>query len=168
MEELIHMCYMVYISTDSPLDIAQTNTSLIRFSKITDASVDRCLELLAFQHKWSVEAKDNGCGCAFRHLHPDSIELGFREPEDWCPEEPDAIEATQELRSRLIALLDSGYHVDLLDKWDDAGPQDIVNLDVDLDAIPAKAFILFENHKFALTKKTIKNYSSPNRKKSAP
>ena len=44
----------------------------------------------------------SGCSCTFRHLY--SIELGFGEPVDWYPEEPDAIEATIQLASTIRRL----------------------------------------------------------------
>jgi hypothetical protein len=78
--------------------------------------------------------------------------LGFGEPVEWYPEERDEIEATCELYATLSSRLSSGYQVDLLDRWHGAQPADITTLDVSLNAVPANAFRLFENHKFRLKK----------------
>jgi hypothetical protein len=72
------------------------------------------------------------------------------EPQDWCEEDPEAIEATLELYARLFSLLESGYQVDLIDRWFDAKPESISTLEVSLDAVSAKSFILFEGYKFNL------------------
>jgi len=69
---------------------------------------------------------------------------------EWYPEEQDELEATRELYATLASLLSSGHHVDLLDRWSGALPEDITTLDVLLGDVPENAFRLFENHKFRL------------------
>ena len=81
-----------------------------------------------------------------------SIELGFREPEEWYKEEQDELDATRELYAHLTSLLAAGHDVDLIDRWEGAGSDDITTLDVSLDEVSQGAFRLFENHKFRLKK----------------
>jgi hypothetical protein len=145
------MCYMTHISTDCPHDLGQSNTDLLRFRKQTDANTDPCIGLLAFPNKWFVESIAE-CSCTFRHLHPSCIQLGFMEPQDWCEEDPEAVAATLELYARLVSLLESGYQVDLIDRWFDATPESITTLEVSLDVVSAQAFTLFEGYKFILKK----------------
>lgn len=151
------MCYGVYISTDSSEDLARRNSELVRFEKVTDPSTDPCIRLLDFPNQWYIGSK-SGCSCTFRHLA--SIELGFSEPEDWCKEEQDELDATLELYSILAFLLSAGHKVDLVDRWEGSGPEDIKTLDVSLDDVSEKAFRMFENHKFRFKKgKTQQNAS---------
>ena len=74
------MCYGVYISTDSPENLAERNSALVRFEKVTDVDAAPCIGVLDFPNQWCVGSK-SGCSCTFRHLY--SIELGFGEPESW-------------------------------------------------------------------------------------
>jgi hypothetical protein len=145
------MCYRVYISTDSPRNLAESNSELVRSEKVTDPNSDLCISLLEFPNKWYVGSK-SGCSCTFRHLHPASIELGFSEPEDWYKEEKDEIDATRELYGTLSDILSSGHQLDLVDRWEGSQPGDITTLDVSLDKVSERAFRMFENHKFRLKK----------------
>ena len=144
------MCYRVYISTDSDDDLSKRNSVLVHFEKLTDTNAGSCTQLLGFPNKWYVGSKSE-CSCTFRHLI--SIELGFGEPEDWCEEEQDNLDATKELYRTLNYLLSSGHKVDLVDQWYDIKPEDITTLDVSLDEVSESAFIMFENHKFRLKKR---------------
>ena len=141
------MCYEVYLSTNSQEDLTFRNSELVRFKRVADPSTDPSLCLLDYPNSWYVGSKSE-CSCTFRHLH--SIELGFGEPVEWYPEEQDELEATRELYATLASLLSSGHHVDLLDRWSSALPEDIKTLDVSLGNVPENAFRLFENHKFRL------------------
>ena len=139
------MCYGVYISTDSFEDLARRNSELVRFEKVSDPSADPSIGLLDFPNKWFIGSK-SGCSCTFRHLS--AIELGFGEPEDWYEEEQDDLEATGELYGTLVLLLKSGHKVDLVDRWEGSGPENMRVLEVSLDDVSKKAFRLFEDHKF--------------------
>ena len=143
------MCYSVYISTDSPEDLSKHNSELVNFEKITDSENNPCIVLLEFSNKWYVGSK-SGCSCSFRHLL--SVDLGFSDPVDWYEEEQEYLDATRELYSTLSGLLSSGYHVDLIDPWYKAQPEDIITIEVSLDDISSTAFRMFENHKFKLMK----------------
>ena len=48
------MCYAVYISTDSPINLSESNSDLVRFEKVTDPYSDPCISLLEFPNKWCV------------------------------------------------------------------------------------------------------------------
>jgi len=141
------MCYEVYISTDSPEDLTQRSSELVRFKLATVLDDDTGLQILEFPHRWYVGSKSE-CSCTFRHLY--SIELGFGEPVEWYPEEQEDIDATQDLYGTLASLLSSGYRVDLLDRWMDAQAEDIMTVDVSFAEVSENAFRLFENHKFRL------------------
>ncbi len=144
------MCYSVYISTNSDEDLGNRNSELVRFEKIADSNTQPCTGLLGFKNKWFVGSK-SGCSCTFRHLY--SIEAGFGEPEDWCKEEQDDIDATKELYRALAFLLSDGYEVELLDCWWGTKPEKIITIDVSLDDVSESAFKMFENHKFRLKKR---------------
>jgi hypothetical protein len=145
------MCYMVYISTDSPKDFAECNSELILFESVTGPESDPCISVLEFPLKWLVRSK-SGCSCSFRHLYISSVALGFSEPEDWYKEEKDELDATRELYRVLNDILVSGYKIDLVDRWEGAEPEDITTLDVSLDEVTESAFRMFEDHKFRLKK----------------
>lgn len=143
------MCYSVYISTDSTMDLSERNTDLLRFKRIADSNVDPCTALLDFSNQWYVGSKSE-CSCTFRHLHTSAVDLGFGEPEDWCPEEQDEIDATKKLFSVIAELVSSGFNLDLVDRWEGSQAKDITTLDVSLAEISEKTFRLFEDHKFRL------------------
>lgn len=147
------MCYSVYLSTDSDEDLSLRNSELVRFKCLDDPNdkdaQDPCLSLLDYPHRWYVGSKAE-CSCTFRHLY--SIELGFSEPVDWYEEEQDQIDATKELYVVLAAILSSGHHCDLVDRWEGAEPDSIKILDVSVTDVSHDAFRLFENHKFRLRK----------------
>ncbi len=148
------MCYMVHISTDSSTDLTDRNTELVRFEKVTNPESDPCLSVLEFPNKWEVGSK-TGCGCTFRHLYVESVELGFSKPEDWYQEEKDELDATRQLYQALNDLLESGCQVDLVDRWEEAAPDDITTIKVSLDEVSEEAFRMFEGHKFKLKKTKI-------------
>jgi hypothetical protein len=144
------MCYAVYISTDSDADLSTRNSERVRFAKVDAAKADACASMLEFENKWYVGSKSQ-CSCTFRHIA--DVDMRFSEPEDWFPEEEDAIVATRELYSTLEWLLASGHKVDLVDGWMDSGPEGVKVLDVSFDEVSAKAFRLFEDYRFRLRKK---------------
>jgi len=144
------VCYGVYISTDSGEDLAGRSSNLVRFEKVAAPEADPCISLLEFSSQWSVGSK-SGCGCTFRHLT--SIDLGFSEPVEWYEEGQDELDATQELYGVLRSLLEAGYKVDLVDRWEGSEPDDITTMAVSLDRVSVREFRLFEDYKFKLTTK---------------
>jgi hypothetical protein len=143
------MCYSLYISTDSSEDLSSRNSELVRFERVSDSNAGPCVTLLDFPHQWYVGSK-SGCSCTFRHLQ--AVELGFSDPVDWYDEEQDELDATLELNATLADLLSTGYHVDLVNCWQGAQPDDISNLEVSLDEVSNTAFRMFENYKFRLNR----------------
>ncbi len=139
------MCYAVYVSTDSPENLSLRSSALVRFEALDVTSEDPCVALLEHANRWYVGSKSH-CSCTFRHLIP--IELGFCEPEAWCPEQQDEVDATRELYAVIVALLVAGHEADLIDRWEGARPEDIRTLDVDLEGVSQSAFRLFENCRF--------------------
>jgi hypothetical protein len=81
-----------------------------------------------------------------------SIDLGFSEPVDWYKEGQDELDATRELYRVLSDLVRSGHELDLVDRWEGSKPEDIMTIDVALDDVSERAFRMFEDHKFRITK----------------
>lgn len=143
------MCYVVYISTTSDDDLRVYNSELLRFAPLDASNGHPCTALLENPNRWYVGSKSH-CSCTFRHLV--ETELGFGEPEDWFPEEPDDIEATKQLYAVLRQLVASGHRLDCADVWYDATPDAIKTIDVSIGDVPVTAFRLFENCRFRLEK----------------
>jgi len=141
------MCYMVVLSTDSPVDLSGENDRLIAFSPELPDRVDA--DELVYPNRWFVGSA-HGCSCGFRHLHGSSIELGFAEPVDWFPEEPDDVEATRKFAATVRRLVEQGARVDCIDAWDHDDPPRVAagTVDVDLAQVSDEKFRFFENHRF--------------------
>lgn len=141
------MCYMVILSTSSPEDLTQYNTSLLNFeSRLPGLDEENAL---AYPYKWFVGSKD-GCSCAFRHLHTSSIELGFSTPVDWYPEEQDHIEATKQFYCIIEKLVNEGCQVDCVDAWDHhEGRSSLAGTEIiNINSIQSYEFRFFENYRF--------------------
>ena len=142
------MCYAVYLSTDSTADLSVHTTDLVRLERLNGERQDPVVGLLMFTNRWYIGSK-SGCSCTFRHLV--STELGFGEPEEWYPEDQDALQATKHLYEVIAILLSAGHAVDCLDRWEGTEPKDIHTLAVCLHEVSREAFRLFENHRFTFT-----------------
>lgn len=140
------MCYSIYLSTDSDLDLSTKNNHLIQFMK--ESIPQPYLSLLQFQNHWYVGSKSI-CSCTFRHLH--SIELGFCEPQDWYPEDEQEIEATLIFIRIVREILQQGNQVDCLDIWEAASQSDIIQINVNLEDIRDDQFRFYENYHFHFT-----------------
>jgi len=136
------MCYSLYLSTSSPEDLAKYNSELLRF-RPPEAADEKWVGLLRHEHKWFVGSKSK-CSCTFRHLS--TTDLGFIEPQDWCPEDADNIQATAELYRVIRRLIAAGEQVDCLDAWYGAKPGEIKDMVVTFNAVSEKEFLLFENY----------------------
>jgi hypothetical protein len=134
---------MLYLSTESPENLAESNSDLIRFERIKDG--EPRASALKYPERWYVGSK-SGCSCTLRHLA--SIELGFGEPVEWAPEEEDDILATAEMYRTLARLISDGYAVDSLDLWVGMERGEVKSLVVDMKTVPEGAFRFFENHHF--------------------
>jgi hypothetical protein len=139
---------MVYLSTDSDRDLSQDDRPPLLMFQKDPAEPDPGISLLRHPHQWFVGAM-GACSCYFRHLY--SIELGFGPPEDWCPEDAEAVKATQQFYEVVAALLAAGNRVDCVSQWRGTPAGAIDHLDVDLAVVSREAFRFFENHHFAFS-----------------
>jgi hypothetical protein len=141
------MCYILFLSTDSTAELSTCNSSLLQFSRELPDQAE--VALLEHPQKWFVGSR-SGCSCDFRHLTVESVELGFDEPVDWYPEEPEAIEATLAFIKAIRPLVDQGARVDCIDTWnhDDEFANLAGTTRVDLSRVDDRAFRFYENHRF--------------------
>jgi hypothetical protein len=142
------MCNLVYLSTNSVEDLAQSDSERIQFKPLEED--DKVYgNVLKHPQKWFVPAP-SGCSCGFRHLLSINqvYDQGFREPEDWCPEDEDDIAATAELYRVMARLQAAGHKVDCLDVWNGTPADEVQEQSVDLRTVPEKAFRLFEGYHF--------------------
>lgn len=142
------MCYVLYLATDCPEDLAARSSQLVRFERAGDEGLPS-IGILTQPHRWFVGSK-SGCSCTFRHLYRDSVDLGFGAPEDWYPEEQDALDATRELYEIVKGIVERGHEVELLDCWHGDEDKVAVTLDVSLGEVSAGQFRLFEGYLFRL------------------
>lgn len=148
------MCYMIVLSTDSDRDLTLLNSDLVVFAREMPASPQAAL--LRYRHRWYLGSCE-GCSCGFRHLERSSTSLGFGQPEDWFPEEPQYVAATIEAVAALRAILADGATLDCIDAWasDNPKPEPLAGtLSVDLGTLPAAHFRFFEGHRFVFVDST--------------
>jgi hypothetical protein len=134
---------MIYLSTDSPEDLAESNSALVHFERI-NLGVENT-SALKYPQRWYVGSK-SGCSCTFRHLA--STELGFGEPVDWAPEEEDEVLATAELYRIITRLISEGYALDAIDLWEGSEAGNVTRMNVDVNSVSERTFRFFENHYF--------------------
>lgn len=147
------MCYMTLLSTTADTDLSVHNNELVTFTRSLPGIPEE--KYLAHEFKWFIGSK-SVCSCELRHVYVDSVSLGFGEPEDWLPEEPDKIEATRQISAVIRSLVKSGAEVDCVDAWDD--DQDTAvplagEIEVDLSKVQDRAFRFFEMHRFTFTER---------------
>jgi hypothetical protein len=138
---------MLLLSTDFAGDLSARNDNLISFSAELPPLAEKAL--LEHPNKWFVGSRQ-GCSCGFRHLYISSVVLGFGEPEDWFPEDPEDIEATLRFVAIVRELVGQGAHVDCIDVWglstESASIEGTIH--VDLSQLDDRAFRFFEDHRF--------------------
>jgi hypothetical protein len=141
------MCYMTLLSTDSPEDLGRGNNDLVRFSRELPGLPEEAD--LEHAHRWLIGSR-HGCSCGFRHLYVGSVDLGFGEPQDWYPEEPEDLEATLQVIATIRQLVSGGARVDCIDAWahGEATARLSGTVHVDLATLGDRSFRLFENHRF--------------------
>jgi hypothetical protein len=137
------VCYSIYLSTDSDLDLSARNSDLAHFSKETIPEPYRAL--LKYPNHWYVGSK-SGCSCTFRHLY--SVELGFSEPVAWYAESEAEIAATLAFIKIVRNLLQGSFQADCLDAWEGTQREEVIEISVNLDEITDEQFRFFENHHF--------------------
>ena len=148
------MCQIIVVSTSSDQDLSEWNTPLVQFSRQLPKGDEHTL--LHFEHKWFLGSRD-GCSCGFRHLSHGSQELGFSEPVDWWPEEPEDLESTLQAVKLFKRLAISGARLDCIDAWAQDEPKELGLLGdsvVNLAAVPELAFRFFDGHRFEFAYET--------------
>lgn len=139
------MCYYVYLSTDDDMDLTAYNTAILNFDQNLDQGEKAPLDVLQFAHKWYVGSKTN-CSCTFRQIY--STEQGFDVPQEWCYEEPDAIEATKQFYDVVAKLTERGKRVDCVSWWADTPADKLVNMNINLTTVSKETFLFLENHHY--------------------
>lgn len=156
------MCYITLLSTTSERDLSQFNNRLIQFSRGLPGIPEE--KFLRFPVKWYLGSR-NGCSCGFRHLCQGSEDLGFAEPVEWFPEEPEDIEATRLAAEIIRGLLNEGAQVDCVDGWSgepSTTPKPMREMTVNLSEVSNSCFRFFENTHMEFT-----NEPTPHRKAQA-
>jgi len=144
------MCYCVLLSTTADKDLSEHNVPpYVVFQRDLSHCESGAAEALRYPRKWFVGIK-SACSCTFRHLS--AVHLGFAAPEDWCPEEPEEIEATGQFYDVVAGLLSAGKKVDCVSRWAGSPKNAIKHLDVDLSSVPRDTFRFFENHHFLFSR----------------
>lgn len=149
------MGYMTIISTTSDLDSCAFNSSDLIFDTQMPGIPEE--QLLTYPRKWYVGSA-HGCSCGFRQLLGDNFaDLGFADPEEWFPENPEDVEATLKLVEVFERIALGGSKLQCIDAWcsDDASaPQLSGNLIVNLSELPRGAFRLIENYSHEIVYQT--------------
>lgn len=139
------MCYFIYLSTDADTDLTVHNSPLVTFDRNLEHGGKAPLGLLQFAHKWYVGSA-SGCSCSFRQVS--STDMGFHVPQDWCPKDPDDIEATRQFYNAVAELIGRGKQVDCMSWWVDTPADKIVSMNVDVAAVSKETFLFLENHHY--------------------
>lgn len=147
------MCNLVYLATDSDEDLSVRDNELIRFERQEETVSEPVAALLELPHRWFVGSR-SGCSCTFRHWMAFNGPPCFGDPEDWCPEEDDKVEATRMLYRTIECLLSLGRRVELLNSWNGEDADRIRDLEVCLDQVPITAFRLFEGYRFRFRRRS--------------
>jgi len=144
------MCYMTVVSTTSENDLSELNSELVQFSRKIPEGTGQ--SFLRFPNKWYLGSKD-GCSCGFRHLDGANVgPLGFADPVEWWPEDPEDIAATIQVIRGFKSLLAQGAKLDCVDTWcgNDPGAKLDGEMIVNLIEIPESSFRFFEGYRFDL------------------
>lgn len=142
------MCFTTVVSTTSDMDLSQFNTRLIQFSRQLPGIPEEAH--LRYSTKWHLKSQ-YGCSCGFRHLGQGDDDLGFSEPLDWMPEDPEDVEATHQVVNIFRNLAREGARLDCIDAWthnDEEEAVSIKELAVNLAAIPDSGFRFFSGFRF--------------------
>jgi hypothetical protein len=138
------MCYSVFLATDADDDLSRHDADGVSF--LPAAPEQPGQHLLQPPQHWTVNA--GTCGCGFRHLHTDSVDLGFSEPVEWFPESDDAIAATRHVIGVIRSLASAGARVECLDLWNGEINGEVPIVIVNLDEVVDPTFRFFEHHRF--------------------
>jgi hypothetical protein len=139
------LCYLVVLGTDSPDDLSRRDGGSVAFSREVPGPV---VGLLTLPHAWFVSV--GSCSCGLRHLHRDSVGLGFGEPVDWFPEAEEDLEATRHVAQTIRRLLREGAAVECIDIWEGSAGTErpLETLVVNLRSVSDAEFRFFEGYRF--------------------
>ncbi|MDX1435611.1 MAG: hypothetical protein R3335_02290 [Anaerolineales bacterium] len=137
------MCYVILLSTTSSRDLSASNDEFVRFSN-TLPNIPAVAQL-NHPMRWYLGSKSH-CSCTFRHAY--DSELGFGEPVDWYPEEPDELEGTLRAIRVIRELVEQGFEVDCFDAWDGSRETQAKagEMIVNLSDVADTEFRFIENH----------------------
>ena len=138
------MCYILMLSTTFDGDLTAHDTDLLGF--VREPLEEPSAVHLMYPNRWLVRGHGGTCSCGFRHVMDAAI--GFGEPEDWHPEEPDSLEATRQFYAVVRTLAASGFGVDCVDAWNGADASSIRRKRVTASKVGDTEFRLFENYHF--------------------
>jgi len=139
------MCYIVLLATDSSEDLSRHNAGVVSFSRTLPGLAEEAE--LRSPATWLVTT--GTCSCGFRHLHVDSVDLGFAEPADWFPESAEDLEATRHVIQVIRRLHRDGAAVECIDVWESSsGTRPLATVRVNLRAVTDAAFRFFEGYRF--------------------
>lgn len=146
------MCYITILSTTSNIELTKYNSDDLVFSKEMPGIPEE--KLLKYPYTWYV-GSSQGCSCGFRHLMVCNFEdLGFAEPVDWFPEEPEDISATLKLVRVFKEIISDNSKLECIDAWSnelDELPVLSGSIVVSLSRISEPAFRLIENYQHEIT-----------------
>ena len=148
------MCYITLVSTTSERDLSDFNTALVQFSRELPEMPEEAF--LQHKNKWYLGSRD-GCSCGFRHLDHENRDLGFSQPVEWWPEEPEDIEATLQAVNAFKTILKEGSKLDCVDAWEksiEQEPRLSGEMVIDLSGLPDVNFRFIEGHRFDFTSET--------------
>ncbi|MGV3617803.1 MAG: hypothetical protein ACO1SV_20960 [Fimbriimonas sp.] len=142
------MCNSVFISTDSPEDLAAIASDQFIFESGQEGDREDCKGTLRYPHIWFLSSRYGGCSCHYRHLCPESRDMGFEGRVDWYGEDEDDMIATQAVYDVLSRLVQEGYRVDAVDFWEDASRDDVRTFPVSVSEVSREAFRFWEGCRF--------------------
>ena len=146
------MCNMVFVSTDSPEDLAAIVSPNFEFSLLSEVEDLKLTCVLEHPNRWFVTGRYGGCSCHLRHLIDDPrVDFGFHEPFDWCPEDPEDVEDTAAIYDVFRRLVTNGANVDVVDLWNSEVAEPVETVTVSLAEIDRGKFLFMENRRLVLT-----------------
>lgn len=140
------MCYSIYLSTDSPQDLAAEVFAHLQFGMpAPDPAHEELLPLFAHPRRWYLSRREyGGCSCHFRHSMDEAT---FEPPQDWFPEDADDIAASREAYRAFRKIVSDGYGLDLISVWD-METAEVKKLVVPLSSMGEDSFRFFSGYRF--------------------
>lgn len=140
------MCNLIFISTDSDLDLSAVSSEQFRFRHPSEEDLGKVGSFLRYPKRWYLQCQYGGCSCHFRHLAAGS-DFFFGPAEDWLPEDEDDLFATAAVFDVFADLVRRGYRLDVLDTWN-AELTVAIEVDVRISEVGRGAFRFWEGCRF--------------------